>query len=400
MECFLRKIGGLGLGAKSSAQTTKFHLKTMMFPSPTIHTMRRSTFISLSHLGKNRALSTSAHSEPDVSALRKITKPFLLKCHPDVTVSTTAKEINLNAIQNLNGYLDTIEAMPRKAPTTKKSIVEIDFVLQIETDLGRKKRKHRTSSSRRKVELQLPPINSEPIHLYRFSRRELVKLLHIAGLSIPTDFLNYEKQLNFPPEEEDDLETLTTGSSGQQDSVFERSRRKFMSNIQWQNYGRLYSQAVEEMEADAITTDLLQKYPGRRRTLISAILSRTRLSDQIGFVDQLIAFRRLSLLLDANFSKLHLEEYGRLWETSCRFVLSPPRDYSTSTSSLYRRRRLGLDTGFSFVLHPYQTMSVQVPIDFADDELVRELDHNMWDFYNLVTADDDLHELFPDPVAY
>ena len=350
-----------------------------------------------------RSLSTFQLS-PEISSLRRITKPFLLKCHPDVTHSDTAKKINLNAIQNLNSYLDSLEALPVKVPSVMK--VEIDFILQMDTDLGKRKKSQRTTSSRRRVELSMPPSNVaiDRLQLYKFSRGELVRLIRVAGLSIPADFLDQEREYNLELEqaaqqhEEEGFNFEQTAA--QPKSRYELSREKFMANIQWQNYDRLYAEALREMEADAVTTDLLQKYPGRRRTLISAILSRTRLMSQIGFAQQLVAFRRLSLLLEANFDKLHLEEYGKLWESSCRLVLAPAREFSTSSSSLYKRRRLGLETGFSFILHPNQTMSIQVPIDFGDDELIRELENNIWDFYNLITADDDLEELFPDPMAY
>jgi hypothetical protein len=121
----------------------------------------------------------------------------------------------------------------------------------------------------------------------------------------------------------------------------------------------------------------------------------------ISFVEQLVAFRRLSLLLDQNFASLQMEEFGAMWET-CRIVLTPSRPYNVSSSALHRRQRRKAESssndstvpGFSFTLHPNWTVTIQIPIDFRDDELIQELDRNVWDFYNLLG--DGTEDLFPD----
>ena len=90
-----------------------------------------------------------------------------------------------------------------------------------------------------------------------------------------------------------------------------------------------------------------------------------------------------------------------MWE-SCRIVLTQSRPFNVSPSALHKRRtaRNGAAaaaeaTGFSFTLHPDFSVTIHVPIDFRDDELIQELDRNVWDFYNFID-DDGMDELFAD----
>jgi hypothetical protein len=416
-------------------------------------------------------------------------KPFLLKCHPDVHVSGDAKAINLAAIQNLNSYLDTLQAIESadKFVRTRQSqerIFEIDFVLLMEAKPRMKKRDKVAGQNRtrRKVELVLPPFalcqemadianyvtvshqtRKSPDYVrQRFRdhcRGELLKLMSVAGLDAPPDAsmedtnesdANWESVLEYgsndPGGTKNEGVTSQRGSRTFQrshhhvhwnatrwqksrsprQSAYEQSRQRFTANIQWHNYDKLYAQAVAEMNADAATEGLIEKSPGRRREMIASILAKVRLwsppsptlvptaashetpdepedsrRPEISFVEQLVAFRRLSLLLDQNFASLQMEEFGAMWET-CRIVLTPSRPYNVSSSALHRRQRRQTESslndstvpGFSFTLHPDWTVTIHIPIDFRDDELVQELDRNVWDFYNLLG--DGTEDLFPD----
>jgi len=112
-------------------------------------------------------------------------------------------------------------------------------------------------------------------------------------------------------------------------------------------------------------------------------LARVRLQEDIPVVEQLIAFRRMSILLEANFDDLHLEKFGSFWEKMI-LILTPARQYNVSGSALHKRRQRQGDNGFSFTLHPDYSVTVHVPIDFLDEEFIRELDRNLWDFYDVV----------------
>lgn len=338
----------------------------------------------------------------------------------------------MTAIQNLNSYMDTLQSIASGTAKQQqhqhaKNIVEIDFVMHLNT--GTLKRGG-PKTSRRKVELLLPPsplvrelASKTPHHstslrrLDEHSKQEIVKLLRVAGLKIPNDVAAesfedaWSRELGLSDEDYQSDSTLY--SSDQQSgsntgfrrahafrrpkTAYEKNRDRFMSKIQWQNYDRIYKEAVREMHADHATEGLIKHHAGRRRAMIANILSRIRIQphpdgEPISFVEQLVAFRRLSLLLEDNFEKLQMEDFGHMWE-SCRVVLTPARDYNASGTALHKRRRKGAATGYSFTLHPDTSVTIHIPIDFQDVELIEELDQNVWDFYDFVS--DELEELFP-----
>ena len=74
--------------------------------------------------------------------MRNMVKPFFMKCHPDVQTSADAKQVNLEAIQNLNAFLDSAEA--KLKPTAKlmnneKTVFEVDFCVVMEERIKGKK---------------------------------------------------------------------------------------------------------------------------------------------------------------------------------------------------------------------------------------------------------------------
>lgn len=382
-------------------------------------------------------------------------KPFLLKVHPDVQPNASAKQVNLAAIQNLNSYLDVLQTMADGKYNSKQhhrsdddhsAIAEIDFVLQLEAGrrgIQQKSQQHHTSASRRRVELLLPPValcqqlagirtanvpqQSLRHQLSRHGTHELTKLLRVAGLPAPSTSVMMTEEEALQEEfrsllhEDDDP---NSGSQQQQQpapsmeeglgrahfqyrrtadrrSNYEKSRDRFTANIQWQHYDRLYNEALQAAEAEWATEDLYEKNPGARRKLVARILARIRIADDsnIAFEEQLVAFRRLSILLETHFHFLQLDRLGRLWETA-HIVLTPARDYNLSPSAL-RKRRLKqghADSGFCFQMHADNRVTIYIPLDFGDEELLQEIDRNVWDLYDWHHADG-MEDLFPDGAA-
>jgi hypothetical protein len=51
------------------------------------------------------------------------------------------------------------------------------------------------------------------------------------------------------------------------------------------------------------------------------------------------------------------------------------------------------ETGYQFSYATNGVVTIHIPIDFTDEELVTELDRNLWDFYNIVG--NGVEELYP-----
>ena len=402
-------------------------------------------------------------------------KPFLLKCHPDVQPNPAAKQVNLAAIQNLNSYLETLQVIANGNYNSKQhgtnEISEIDFVLQLES--GRRgvqnKNQPQTIASRRRVELLFPPraLCRQLTEIQRQQRpalreqlsqhgiQEITKLLKVAGLEAPSQKVRYSMQeaLDFEldqilREDDDPVDRRSAQPSGQdgepntrgeserahfhyqrrQDNAdtdtrteWEKSRDRFTANIQWQHYDRLRQQALESSKADLYTRNLYEKNPLARRKLVSRILARIRIDKDpnISVEDQLIAFRRLSILFQTNFRFLQLDTMGNMWERA-NIILTAARNYNLSPTALRKRRlRDCADSGFVFKLHadtavnddendnsddnaqyrPQQPqhycVSIYIPMDFGDDELIQELDRNVWDLYD-ITDMGGMDDLFPE----
>ena len=325
--------------------------------------------------------------------------------------AVASKEINLQAVQNLNSYIDTVEAAVsgtiRNAPT--ETLVEIDFVITIEPRSATKKAQ--ASPSRRKVEMVLPPWqllqqgSNSKHRIQQHAAREILKLLRVAGLPAPAldlDDIDGERDVGIYEYLGISDETSETGTTSHRRPHFDHGRRpktryeltreRFLSKIDWKKYDALYKDAVADMEADIATQGSISKKKHRRRRLIASILANVTLKEELEMMEQLIAFRRLSLLLEENFEKLHMEDFGRYWET-CRIILGPSRQYNASATALHKRRQRSGDNGFSFTLHPDYSVSIVVPADFRDEELVQEMEANLWDFYNI--AGDGLDDIFP-----
>ncbi|GKY92200.1 hypothetical protein MPSEU_000191200 [Mayamaea pseudoterrestris] len=393
-----------------------------IFPLHVRHQRRPRDNVLFSCTPPYRLFSTSSATKPDPSiSLINLVKPFLLKCHPDVHPAASSKRINLLAVQSLNSYIDTVDAAVsniNKATnlSASKQLIEIDFVISVDPPSAAKSAK--PSTSRRKVELTLPPFDSlrqqssnVKHRIQRHAAKELIKLLRVAGLDPPA--LDFDEI-----DDENDVSIYEYFGFGNNESAggsstrnnplgrphfdhtrrpktrYELNREKFTSKINWSKYNELYKEAVADMEADIATEGSVSKYSHRRRRLIASILANVTLMEELDDMDQLIAFRRLSLLLDQHFEKLHMEDFGRYWET-CRIILGAPRGINVSASALHKRKIKsggGEGSGFSFTLHTDYSVTMVVPVDFRDDELIQELEANLWDFYNIVG--DGLDDIF------
>ncbi|KAL9182464.1 hypothetical protein ACHAXT_013116 [Thalassiosira profunda] len=146
-------------------------------------------------------------------------------------------------------------------------------------------------------------------------------------------------------------------------SHVQRERQQFMDSIPWNKFSEDYDDAYADAQADW-TTSALDLYNintsegrERRERFVSQICGSVRIwrastdgaidgvdeldeiPEGLDVVAQLIAIRRLSLLLYDNFDRLRMEKMGRMWERLV-IVLTPPRGLTKE-----RRRQALLEDG-------------------------------------------------------
>lgn len=355
--------------------------------------------------------------------------------------SDAAKMVNLTAVQNLNSYLDTVkgilssEAKKTREPSSR--LYEIDFMVALPERKGstgqpvsRKEQMDALDNtpimSRRKIELVLPPVTvcrrllqlrpsddstELRLQIQRHVILQLSRLLKMAGLPLPShmdiDFVGpiddwestWAEALNLEDDEDvthqnQPYERQRFRFEPDDDFLKHRERReRFVRNINWKRFEELYKKALARNQAGRATLGLVADNPVMRQAAIADILGKVRLKEPTDVLTQVVAIRRLSLLLEESFEELQIEQYGRVWE-NCVFILGPPRPYNTSSAALRKRRRKGLDTGFSFTLHDDSSVSVEIPIDFQDQELIRELDRNFVDLYETLVSEDGFNSIF------
>jgi len=355
--------------------------------------------------------------------LRNMMKPFYLKCHPDVQASETAKEVNLAALKTINSLMDTMEATCNGKLVDWPITLDVEFLIPIHDP----KVKKMELTSRRTVELLLPPKSLRDTiirsmgeqkqqameSLQRKIKFEFAKILKIAGLPAP-DLIDYANDdgsaidMNSWLHDEIGLNDYEDGNplkpkrgmnhsfGGRQrfttnqrperpQTPWEQSRARFTSNIDQKKLNEMYQGALVEMQADIATYGYM-KDARRRQDFISSILARVRLdkdATKIDTMEQLVAFRRFSLIFNDNFDDLKFEDMGKMWE-ELTIVLTDPRSYSTAGTSIRKRKTRFLDSGFRFTYSADNTVTVHIPIDFQDDELMVELKQNLSDFAELV----------------
>jgi len=349
----------------------------------------------------------SSASTPDdtaitVTSLKNMIKPFFLKCHPDVQLTTAAKRVNLQALQTINGLLDVTQATCEGRVVEWPDSLEIEFLITLEE---RVKKDIVDITSRRKVELSLPPQSLRNLvvqardaratrRLQHHVRQEFAKLLKVAGLPVPVVLEQEDDDDPMDQVWKEELDFMGERTTRTFSSRYEQSRQRFVKNVDWKRIHCLTREAVADMEADLATEGSVRENAKRRQAVITNILSKIRVEEnvEIPMVEQLICFRRLSLILQDNFDELYMEDMGRMWENLV-IILKGPRDYNTSSSAMRKRTKRAQETGYQFSYGANGVVTIHIPIDFTDEELVAELDRNLWDFYNLVG--DGVEDLYP-----
>lgn len=204
-------------------------------------------------------------------------------------------------------------------------------------------------------------------------------------------------------------------TSSRPKTKYEKSREAFMKRVDWKEHARLYDEAEEDMKRDLATDGLIKMDYERKQRMIAEIIARVRVYDPsidgsimldedyvedqgtVDTLEQLIAIRRISLLFNDNFDELEMEDMGKMWE-NVFIVLTPERakgpDKSGAPFSRRRRLREGQESGFKFAFLDEGKLSVHVPIDFKDDELIGELQRHLEDFFDLCVGDG-LAQFFP-----
>jgi hypothetical protein len=349
----------------------------------------------------------STESAKRVSAtLKKMMKPFFLKCHPDVQTTPTSRQVNMVAIQTLNGFMDTLDATCEGKIVDWPQMLPIEFLLVTE-EITARKRKPIETITRRKVELVIPPVSlrdaivqskgtdrQKSIQRLRIAvQHQLGKVLQIAGLPIPEGMeANIDQEHFLVDYLENDVAGDHTAPMGRRfanertpKTKRQASREKFMRSLDHEKVDKIYAEALKDAEAYIATSGVVENNSKLRQDLVNKIIAKVRIDidAEIEMMDQLITLRRLSLILEDNFEKLHMEIFGRMWE-EMTIILTNPRDFGTSGSALNKRRKRGEESGFRFTYCSDNRVTIHVPIDFTDRELLAELDQHLWDWFNMV----------------
>lgn len=403
-----------------------------------------------------RLFSTQDPIQEDIS-LKKLIRPFLMKFHPDrqsignsSSNTELARSVNQKAIQAVNGLVDTVDAIVTRACEPSKHKIKgrldlqklytIEFLVHSdEGKVGIKKPKELPIASRRSVDLiftnrDIDSVNlvdangkysvENAIHLKVKAMREISKLLRVSGLNVPMNLQSQMKKLSEDSRTSiqasilhDELGLGGDGQSGKFGSTkpkseFERSKQRFMESVDWNKYNKLYDEAVIDMDKDIATEGLIAMSKERKSRLVSEVVSRVRVFDaskdsisnsehyEVNGLDplhQLIAIRRLSLLLMDNFDELEMEDMGKLYET-IQIVLTPERKTKETISVPYsrvRRLRKGIESGFKFSYISDDAVVVYVPIDFKDDEFIQEMKSHLGDFFTLCLSKGGMDDFLP-----
>jgi hypothetical protein len=435
--------------------------------------------------GSSHHRSFSSFSSSPSKSLKKVIRPFLVACHPDLMhaaekesaknkhpLSSQAKDVNLKAVQTINGLIDNLEDLiGRCTPPSYlgqsssssssggyksagslpelKAKYEIEFILPSQTNNNinddnkptKKKHYERESLTLRSITMEFPehlrssvrkwaltsfPDRSSKLHtdpdyephpqeveafrvaiqLRQHATTEFVRLLTISGMEAPkSSFDGMQDKSRFSGQLKDEsrwtlsdhflhemginpMEDIADPSSQQQTSAFfgrmqpkqsstttcsftkvQQKRQAFMQKIPWEKFRANYDQAFLDAQADCTTAQLKLFNPNtvegreRRERLVSQICSNVRIvrakqedmdendddefddiPEGLDVVAQLIAIRRLNLILSDNFDYLQMERMGRMWENLC-IVLLPPR-------GTRRRSQRKVDPRHANSIHP------------------------------------------------
>jgi hypothetical protein len=121
--------------------------------------------------------------------------------------------------------------------------------------------------------------------------------------------------------------------------------------------------------------------------MLAKILSNIQFTDQVLPIERLVAYRRLLRLFEEHFDELYIEDCGKYWE-ELTLIVTEARPFNTSSSAMRKRRHRNLETGYSFTIHHDDSVTVRIPVDFQNDELIQELQRNVGDFFEWTTMQD------------
>ena len=337
----------------------------------------------------------------------------------------SARRVNLEAIQNLNSYVDGVQKMIKPKsndirgnpyPFPKEGhTVEIEFVMPMDPKNAETKsskisqsnsnpntnNQFVVSTSRRKLEFLAPPIDMPPGKVRNYATRQFLKLLRISDLPIPASLSLYDYDED--DDDNDKKEEYRTGTSGNQGGRPQKNRRRFVSAWEasrerfWRRHNqildhkkiqRMYNEALHDAEVHIRTRNWIRDNPKLRHRLLANVLSNVKFVESILPLERLVAYRRLLRFFDEHFDELRLEDSGKYWEEQATILVGEHRPFNTSPSALRKLRKQSkkkkqqrfVETGYSFAIHHDNKVTITIPIDFDNQELLQELLRNMEDF--------------------
>eukprot|EP00536_Pseudo-nitzschia_multiseries_P006381 jgi/Psemu1/286431/fgenesh1_pg.134_\ len=397
----------------------------------------RSTLFHPARRSSSSATETETETASSASAasvsLKRLIQPFVLKCHPDMArqhgLPETARKVNLAAIQNLNSYMDGVHKLmkpntnnvggvgvggggnPYPFPSDHHT-VEIEFVMsmakqQAETksqstaavDANNTKKKnnpHVVSTSRRKLELLVPPMDTTPGKVKQHVARQFLRLLRISDLPTPSNMSPLLDEFDDDDDDYTDAESGVGAHADRRGNPRQRQRRRTMTPWEasrerfWKRHNRtfdhkkfnqVYREALHDAEVHLRTRNWIRDNPRLRHQLLAKVLSNVRFKESISPLERLVAYRRLMRFLDENFDDLRLEDAGRYWEEQTTLLVAEPRPFHNPSSKRRKNKKnQHVETGYSFTVHHDNKVTVTIPADFENNELLQELLRNMADF--------------------
>lgn len=277
-------------------------------------------------------------------------------------------------------------------------------------------------------------------------QEQLIQLLQAAGLDIPENKLISlsSSDLIYDDHDIDDNDEILMSSSSssllnnnqkvmyrRSTTPYEINRERFYQSYSWKVFQNQYNQAVLEHEADIMTEGIISKNKKRKRQFIASLLQNVQIMpiggrmttskqqqeeedqggdnsnqedkvgdyhnyiDSINNIDQLVAIRRLSLLLDQKiyFDLFQLERYSGYWEQGIiYFVFTTPITESSSeeeeqnerSSSNYRMNESSSHDTTDTIIAPSTKWKRS---NSTSSPSVSE--YNYYDHHNNISDDDD-----------
>jgi hypothetical protein len=412
-------------------------------------TLTMSTFSQQSNSSHDSQSNMQADKAGQALTLKQLVRPFIMNFHPDRQgrhSTILMREVNLKAIQTVNGMIDVVDQIHARAVDPLKVKIRgrielerkytVEFLVKSSTDRqGIKKPKNETVSTRRSVDLIFSEQDRNSVQVVDIhgnysiiaakslrvrAMKEIAKLLRVAGLQVPTDLnAQLDKETNDISRSDADLTphermlrdefNIGRRENQRQMSPYERSRKNYMSQIDWRKHEEMYQSAMEDMKRDIATQGLIEKNEERKQRLIAQVISNIRIHDSadknsndyesLDALHQLIAIRRLSLLFYDNFGELEMEDMSRIWENTLIVLTSARKSHEEGKKGLpysrLRRLKEGRESGFKFSYNSNDTVTIFIPIDFLDDEILGELKRHLSDFYSILMARDGFEDYFP-----